>query len=83
MAYVNGVAHGTPRGDALLATTKGQLMSYFRHRYTSFEEFQREAFHHTHLHHELGKDELELLETMEEEDLFDRLPSRHRRSRWD
>ncbi len=58
-------------------------MGYFRHRYKNFEEFQREAFHHTHPHNELGKDEFELLEAVEQEDLFDRIPARYRRSRWD
>lgn len=46
-------------------------MSYFRTRFTSFEEFQREGL----LGGEsLGKEELELLRDLEEDDEFDRLP---------
>ncbi|NVB42080.1 hypothetical protein G6O69_29930 [Pseudenhygromyxa sp. WMMC2535] len=51
---------------------------YFRQRFSSFEEFQREAFDYGD--RELGKDELELLEDLEaEEELF----IRPRASRWD
>ncbi|MCA9693268.1 MAG: hypothetical protein R3A51_18815 [Nannocystaceae bacterium] len=56
-------------------------MSYFRHRYSTFEEFQREALFHRE---DLGKDELELLQAMEDDDLYDRLPQNTRgRRRWD
>lgn len=52
-------------------------MSYFRTRFTSFEEFQREG----NFGHELGKDELELLRELEADDEFDR--PRRRRNEWD
>jgi hypothetical protein len=46
-------------------------LSYFRTHFTSFEEFQREGL----LGGEsLGKEELELLRDLEEDDEFDRLP---------
>ncbi len=54
-------------------------MSYFRTRFRSFEEFQRDALSHRQ---ELGKDELELLRELEEEDEFDRHP-RRRRNYWE
>ena len=51
-------------------------VSYFRHRYSSFEEFQREGLHGGE---RLGKEELELLEELEAEDLFaERVRRRHR-----
>ena len=56
-------------------------MSYFRRRFSSFEEFQREAFFEGD---ELGKDEIELLQELEaEEDLFDVITRRRRRAPWD
>ena len=56
-------------------------MSYFRTRYNSFEEFQREA---SWGGDRLGKEELELLEELQADDEFDRRPrNRRRRSAWD
>lgn len=54
-------------------------MSYFRHCYRTFEEFQREAFVELP---SLGKEELELLAELEEDDDAYRRP-RRRRSAWD
>lgn len=54
-------------------------MSYFRHRYRSFEEFQREAFVELP---SLGKEELELLAELEDDEDALRRP-RRRRSVWD
>jgi hypothetical protein len=52
-------------------------LSYFRTRFTSFEEFQREGL----LGGEsLGKEELELLRDLEDDDEFDRPPRRRGRS---
>lgn len=57
-------------------------MSYFRTGYSNFQEFMREGLHHGGEF--LGKEELELLRELEEEDEFDRAPSRRRRrSPWD
>lgn len=54
-------------------------MTYYRRRFSSFQEFQREALHGQ----ELGKEELELLEEMEaEEDLFDVVTRSRRRRTW-
>lgn len=55
-------------------------MSYFRTGYTSFEEFQREGLSQGDT---LGKEELELLRALEEDDDFDRPPRRKRMSRWE
>jgi len=55
-------------------------LSYFRHSYTSFEEFRREALTTDVEHLDLGKEELELLMDLEEEDQFDRTPRRRKRS---
>jgi len=53
---------------------------YFRRRFSSFEEFQRESFEHGGA--ELGKDELELIEALEDaDDFFSQ--SRRRKSFWD
>lgn len=54
-------------------------MSYFRHSYTSFEEFRREALCIDDGEH-LGKEELELLMDLEDEDAFDKRPSKRKRS---
>jgi hypothetical protein len=54
-------------------------MSYFRTQYSSFEEFCREGLHGGEV---LGKEELELLRELEEDDEFDR-PRRRRKSPWD
>lgn len=51
---------------------------YFRRRFTSFEEFQRESFDYGD--RELGKDELELIEELEAADEFHKRPARRR---WD
>ncbi|MCX4242360.1 hypothetical protein [Paraliomyxa miuraensis] len=57
------------------------MSTYFRTGYTTFQEFQREALSGSYSHHEsLGKEELELLEELELDELFDQAP---RRSRWD
>jgi hypothetical protein len=50
---------------------------YFRRRFSSFEEFQRESFDYGD--RELGKDELELIEDLEAADEF---AARPRRDRW-
>jgi hypothetical protein len=51
---------------------------YFRRRFSSFEEFQRESFDYGD--REFGKDEIELLEELEAADEF----CAHRsRSAWD
>jgi hypothetical protein len=55
-------------------------MSYFRHQYSSFQEFVREGLHGGNV---LGKEELELLRAIEEDDEFDRPKRRSRRSVWD
>ena len=52
-------------------------MTYFRHAFTSFEEFQREALRDAS--DDLGKEELELLDEMEERDNFHRRPAKRRR----
>ena len=51
---------------------------YFRRRFSSFEEFQRESFDFGD--RELGKDELELIEELEAADDFYRRP---RKNYWD
>lgn len=56
-------------------------MSYFRDRFSSFEEFQRET--HREWGHDLGKEEIELLDEIEDEDGFYSRPRRRRRSDWD
>ncbi len=58
------------------------MSTYFRSGYQTYQEFQREALSGSYSHHEsLGKDELDLLDELEADDLFD-LPGR-RGSRWD
>jgi hypothetical protein len=55
---------------------------YFRNRFSSFEEFKRQAWDHGG--RELGKDELELLEELQSDDEFYKRPNaRKRRSPWD
>lgn len=54
-------------------------MSYYRSAFSSFEEFQREAGFDRD---ELGKDELELLQELDDADNFDRKSPR-RPSLWD
>lgn len=56
-------------------------MSYFRDRFSSFEEFQRETS--SEWGQELGKEEIELLHEIEEQEHFDRRPRGRRRSSWD
>ncbi len=53
-------------------------MSYFRTRFSSFEEFNREGID---FGGDLGKDELELLEDLEDDDSAPYRP-RRRRSSW-
>jgi len=55
-------------------------VSYFRHSYTSFEEFRREALSIDD--EALGKEELELLGDLEDDDLFDS-PARRLRRRYE
>lgn len=55
-------------------------MSYYRQRFSSFEEFQREGLRGEV---QLGKEEYELLEELEAEDLFFHRPRRRRSSYWD
>ncbi len=58
------------------------MTTYFRTGYQSYQEFQREALGGPSSHHEaLGKDELDLLDELEAEDMFDQRPRRG--SRWD
>ena len=56
-------------------------MSYFRQGYNNFQEFIREGLHHGGEY--LGKEELELLRELEEDDEFDVPRRRSRRSDWD
>jgi hypothetical protein len=63
-----------------LFRTFKDTMSYFRRRFSSFEEFQREGLADPI---ELGKDELELIEELEADDDFYRRPARRRKSWWD
>lgn len=57
------------------------MSTYFRSGYMTFQEFQREALRGNHSHHEsLGKEELDLLEDLEADELFDRP---RRRRDWD
>lgn len=53
-------------------------MSYFRTRFTDFEEFRREGLFGADI---LDKEELELLQELEDDDDFDK-PRRHGH-RWD
>jgi hypothetical protein len=57
-------------------------MSYFRQSYRTFREFQRETFF---ADGELGKEEIELLRDIEDDDAFmgERPERRARMSRWD
>ncbi len=54
---------------------------YFRRRFSSFEEFQRESFDHGSS--EMGKDEVELIEALEDADDFFFRSRARRRSVWD
>lgn len=67
--------------------TEDPVSNFFRTGYTSFQEFQREALSGPYSHHEsLGKEELELLEELEADELFDVAPRRNRRkglNRWE
>lgn len=60
--------------------TEESVLSYFRHSYNSFEEFSREAFLSDG--ESLGKEELELLGDIEDEDAFDS-PRRRARRRYE
>lgn len=55
-------------------------MSYFRHSFSSFEEFQREGLWDAE---GIGKDELEMLRELESEDDPLDFRRRRRRSDWD
>jgi hypothetical protein len=58
------------------------VSTYFRTGYMSYQEFQREALSGPSSYHEsLGKEELDLLDDLEADDLFDQTP--RRRGRWD
>ncbi|MCH9685430.1 MAG: hypothetical protein K0V04_28615 [Deltaproteobacteria bacterium] len=60
------------------------MTTYYRTGYTTFQEFQREALSGSCSHHEsLGKEELELLQELEADDLFDQRPRRPVMNRWD
>lgn len=56
------------------------IVSYFRHRYSSYEEFQREGLVGGE---SLGKEELELLEELEADEMFDTRNRKRYRSPWD
>jgi hypothetical protein len=58
-------------------------LSYFRHSYTSFEEFRREALSYDESEHPLGKEELELLMDLEDEDQFDKRPAARKKRSYD
>jgi hypothetical protein len=55
-------------------------MSYFRHRFSSFEEFQREGLSESG---ELGKDELDLIDELEAQDELARGRRRRRKAWWE
>lgn len=58
------------------------VSTYFRTGYQTYQEFQREALGGPYSQHEsLGKEELDLLDDLEADDLFDQSPRRG--SRWD
>jgi hypothetical protein len=57
-----------------------RVLSYFRHSYTSFEEFTREALAVDD--GSLGKEELDLLQDLEDDDAFDS-PARRQRKRYE
>ena len=58
------------------------MTTYFRTGYQSYQEFQREALYGSSSHHEsLGKEELDLLDDLEADELFDERP--RRRGGWD
>lgn len=58
------------------------MTTYFRTGYQTYQEFQREALGGSCSHHEaLGKEELDLLDDLEADELFDERP--RRASRWD
>ncbi len=59
-------------------------MSYYRHQFSSFQEFQREGLCASGGHtSELGKDEYELLRALEDDEAFDQRPRARRRDWWD
>jgi len=59
-------------------------MSYYRHQFSSFQEFQREGLCASGGHTaELGKDEYELLRALEDDEAFDQRPRARRRDWWD
>ena len=56
-------------------------MSYFRQSFTNFQEFQREVGRDWG--RQLGKEEYELLNEIEEGDRFYERPRRSQRNEWD
>jgi len=58
------------------------VSTFFRTGYQSYQEFQREALGGSYSHHEsLGKEELDLLDDLEDDERFHERP--RRASRWD
>jgi hypothetical protein len=58
------------------------VTTFFRTGYQTYQEFQREALSGSYSQHEsLGKEELDLLDDLEADELFDQTPRRS--SRWD
>jgi hypothetical protein len=58
------------------------VTTFFRTGYQTYQEFQREALSGSCSQHEsLGKEELDLLDDLEADELFDQTPRRS--SRWD
>src|SRR5688500_3956577 len=60
---------GDPTGGPWARPMEVRVLSYFRHSYTSFEEFTREALAVDD--GSLGKEELDLLQDLEDDDAFD------------
>ena len=58
-------------------------MSYFRNRFNSFEEFQRETGHDWGHTSNLGKEEYELLREIEDDERFFDRSRRRQRREWD
>src|SRR5690606_12273386 len=75
-AYMSASAVGCLRGPR--GRGDDAKMSYFRTRFANFEEFQREGFFGADV---LGKEELELLQELEDDDDYER--PRTARTLWD
>lgn len=69
------------RASADFDNASEHTMSYFRHSFSSFEEFQREGMWEGG--GSIGKDELEMLRELEAEDDPQDFKRRRRRSVWD